>query len=141
MKVLFICAQNRGRSQMAAELYNKLTHTHNADSAGTVVDTPHRSIAERAKVSDGAQNVIDVMYEEGIDVSENLQTPISEDLINQYDSVVVMAEDHTIPDYLRHHTNFIYWDVEDPAQKGFAGTRDTKELIKSRVQAFIQATS
>lgn len=37
MKVLFICKNNQFRSQMAASLYNKITGTDNAYSAGTHV--------------------------------------------------------------------------------------------------------
>jgi len=35
MKVLFICKNNQFRSQMAASMYNKITGTNDADSAGT----------------------------------------------------------------------------------------------------------
>ncbi len=138
MKVLFVCTQNRGRSQIAAELYNLYTKSHDADSVGTVVDTPHKSLAERAKTSSGALNVIAVMREEGVDVSDNLQTPLRPEMLQDYDKVIVMAEDHTIPDYLRQSVKFEYWPIEDPYQKSLDGTRETRELIKHRVLELIK---
>lgn len=49
MKVLFVCKNNQFRSQMAASLYNKMTGTDNAYSAGTYVgsvDVPEGTIVE-----------------------------------------------------------------------------------------------
>ena len=39
-KVLFICKGNWFRSQMAAAIYNKLTNSSDADSAGTYAGSP-----------------------------------------------------------------------------------------------------
>lgn len=137
MKVLFVCTQNRGRSQMAAGLFNKYSKEVHADSAGTKVETPGDTIAERAKVSDGAQNVITVMKEEGIDVSENRQTQVTEELLSGYDKIIVMAEPETIPKYLSGDPRFEYWEIPDPRFWGLEGVRKTKNTIKQKVQKLI----
>lgn len=132
-KVLFVCTQNRGRSQMAAELFNKYTEKGHADSVGTKVETPGATIEARAKISEGAQNILTVMSEEGLDLSKNLQTQITEVMLNMYDKIVVMAEPETIPTYLQTNSKFEYWDIEDPRFKGLEGTRNTKDEIKQKV--------
>lgn len=126
---------------MAAELFNKLTNSQDADSAGTSVVTPGQTLAERAEESKGAANVIRVMLEEGIDVSENIQEQVTKDMLDHYNHVIVMAETNTIPGFVKNSPKFIYWHIEDPALKELDDTRETKEAIKSLVKNFIDNTN
>lgn len=135
MNVLFVCTQNVGRSQMAAALFNSLTgHEAHADSAGTRVgDEAGQTLAERAIQHEGAQHVLTVMREEGIDIRGRKRRNISEDLLDTYDEIVVMAEPDTIPKYLHDHPRAVYWDVPDPRFKGLDGARATRDDLKRRV--------
>lgn len=96
MKVLFICRANVGRSQAAMELYNQL-YPGNADSAGTIVDNPGERLIDRK----GAVNIIEVMREDGIDMSDNTRKQLDISMVNQYDKLIVMAEKDTIPEWLK----------------------------------------
>lgn len=139
MNVLFVCAYNVGRSQMAAALFNKHSQNGHADSAGTIVGEGHgQTITQRAQNVGGAQNVISVMDGEGIDVREETRTQIHEAMLNNYDKVVVMAEQNTIPDWLRNSDKFVYWHIEDPRTKDLEGVKVAKEEIKAKVLEFIR---
>lgn len=138
MNVLFICAQNVGRSQMAAELFNKLSTKGHADSVGTTVESPGQTLGERAVHSDGAKHVLTVLDEEEINVRNNKRTLLTEDMLSTYDYVGVMAERDTWPAYLAEGTKVVYWDIADPRFKGLETTRKTRDEIKQRVAAFIQ---
>lgn len=134
MNVLFVCTYNVGRSQMAAALYNKYAEGGHADSAGTIVGGDHgQTIAERAQSVGGALNVLATMDEEGVDIRDSARTQIDESMMDNYDKVVVMAEQSTIPDWLRRSDKFTYWEIEDPRKKDLADTKATKEQIKRRV--------
>jgi arsenate reductase len=133
MNVLFVCTQNVGRSQMAAALYNALSDDNHADSAGTRVDHEGQTLHERAKDSTGAADVIKVMKEEGIDVSNQHRNSVMEEMLGVYDQIIVMAEPDTIPQYLHNHPKAVYWDIPDPRFKGIDATRETRDELKRKI--------
>ena len=72
MKILFVCQANVGRSQAAMELYRQ--KGGEAHSAGTKVDTPGATLAERP----GAFNIVQIMKEDyDIDMIHNIRTQIA----------------------------------------------------------------
>jgi arsenate reductase len=134
MKVLFVCHYNVGRSQMAKALYNSLSHSHDADSAGTNVKEPGQTLLERKQSSSSSLFfVIDVMDEIGIDISSAVRTQLTEEMLKHYDKVISMAEKETSPEWLLAAPNYIYWDVKDPRGQSFEITASARDEIKSRV--------
>jgi arsenate reductase (thioredoxin) len=133
MKVLFVCTQNVGRSQMAAALYNTLSQDGHADAVGTKVDEPGQTIGERAKASQGAWNVLSVMNEIGMDLYHRKRRKLTEAMLDEYDQIIVMAEPETIPKYLHNHTRALYWDIPDPRLRGIDATRETRDELKRKV--------
>ncbi len=140
--VLFVCAQNVGRSQTAAALFNKYKHDaeSHAGSAGTRVEKPGETIAERTVYSDGAKNVVASLNEEGIDITGSTRTQIEPEMLDQYDKVIVMAEPESIPDWLSAAPNYEYWHIEDPRYKGLEETKKTQDLIKTKVLTILNET-
>ncbi len=129
MKVLFVCWANVGRSQMAAALYNKMTGTHDAESAGTEVSRPGKTLQER-RDRRGGTFVIDVMSEEeGIDISQNTRTQLAEGMLSNYDLVINMAQPEYTPGWLKDHPNYVYWPIDDPGGKGKEATVRAKSEI------------
>lgn len=139
-KVLFVCAQNVGRSQTAAALFNKYRTSDDvvAESAGVRVEKPGETIAERMEYSDGAKNVVACLTEEGIDILTHTRKPVERDRLDDYARIIVMAEPELVPDWLSSHPNYEYWYVEDPRYKGLEETKKTQELIKSKVFELIE---
>ncbi len=139
MNILFVCTQNVGRSQMAAALYNSLAAEGHADSAGTKVgDAEGQTLAERAKESPGARDVLTAMDDLGLDVSRKKRTQIREEQLAGYDKVVVMAEPDTIPGWLEKAENAVYWEVPDPRFSGLDATREARDAIKRNVVALLE---
>ena len=142
MNILFVCSQNVGRSQTAAALYNSLVSDGHADSAGTKVgDEEGQTLAERAKVSNGAKEVLQVMHELGMDLSRHTRKQVRPEQLAQYDKVIVMAEPDTIPDWLRQSDKFVYWDVPDPRYLGLDAHRITLDALRRRIVELIESTS
>jgi protein-tyrosine-phosphatase len=134
MNVLFICAQNVGRSQTAAVLLNKYHPSDHADSAGTNVEKPGETIAQRAEYSDGAKHVLTCLQEEGLDISHSVRTPVTPEMLDHYDRIINMAELEKTPDWLRDHPKYEYWEIEDPRYKSLEETKKMQAEIKRRVQ-------
>ncbi|MBA3678956.1 hypothetical protein H0W80_02045 [Candidatus Saccharibacteria bacterium] len=128
MKILFICRGNVGRSQVATELYNQ-KHPNQASSAGTIVDVPGQKLSERS----GATNAIIVMKELSIDMSDNITTQLTQNMLDNYDKVVVMAEPENIPEYLSKSSKFEYWDVLDMRGQDLSITRKLRDQIKELI--------
>lgn len=139
MNVLFVCTQNVGRSQMAAALYNSLSDDGHASSVGTRVDQPGQTLHQRAEHSTGAQDVLQAMEEEGIDISRRTRHALSAEMLGDYDQIIVMAEADTIPHYLHDHPKAVYWDIPDPRFSGLDATRETRDELKRKVVDLIDA--
>ena len=130
MKVLFICRANVGRSQVAMELYNQL-HPGDADSAGTIVDNPGERLIDRK----GAVNIIEVMREDGIDMSNNTRKQLDISMVSQYDKLVVMAEEDTIPEWLKKEPKATVWTIQDPKNQDVETTRSIVNQLSDLVRA------
>ena len=139
MNILFVCAQNVGRSQTAAALYNKYADEGHADSAGTRVEKPGETIRERAAYSNGAKNVIECMKEEGINVASHTRRQVTRKMLKHYDRVIVMSEPEYVPGWLSETPKYEYWFIEDPRYKGIDEARKTQDLIKEKVLGLIGA--
>lgn len=139
MKVLFVCRQNVGRSQMAKAFYNEMTHSRDAEAAGTHVHEPGQTIRER-KAHSTSKNffVLDVMKEIGIDMSEYLRQPLNKYDLSKFDAVISMADEQDAPSWLLESPNYRHWNVADPRGQNYAVTARVRDEIKRRVEALIK---
>ena len=134
MKVLFVCRRNTGRSQVAEELYNQLTGSKDAESAGIEVDFEGQKLKDRPPAS----IVISVLEGHGIDMSENTRTKITKEVAEKYDKVVVMAAPELTPGWIRQLKSFEQWEVEDIKRKNMADTKRIVHIIRKKVEDFIK---
>ena len=137
MKVLFVCKMNVGRSQMAEALYNQATKSLEADSAGVTVQKPGQTILERSYEKPGVKYIIDVMMEEGIDISQYKRKQLMPDMMGEYDLMVNMAEQNYCPDWLLQAKNVITWTIKDPKGLSYEITSATRDILKSYIDQLI----
>jgi arsenate reductase len=136
VKVLFVCVHNSARSQIGETYLNDL-------GEGLF-------LAESAGIEKGSLNpyVIEVMREDGYDISENETNSVFEyykEGRNYLFVIKVCDEMHgqKCPIF-RNAVNNLYWNIEDPSS--FEGTqeeilektRHVREEIKAKVIAFIE---
>lgn len=135
MKILFICRGNVGRSQIAEALFRKkFGDKHKAISAGTKISGPEQPIGE---LMPQIQEVLDVMKEEGTDVSMYVRKQLTETMVNEADKVIaIMVDEEVLPDYLLNSPKLMRWDIPDPKGKDLEFTRNVKNEIKEYIEKF-----
>lgn len=134
MKVLFICKNNQFRSQLASSLYNKITNTTDAYSAGTYVGSeavPENSIIEKYFRT---PDFFELMEEHGMNIRHNLTKKLLPKMLDDADIVVAMVHEPFIPDFLQNNTRVTWWDIEDPK---FA-TREVSEKTYAQIEKLVK---
>jgi arsenate reductase (thioredoxin) len=123
--VLFVCTQNAGRSQMAEALFTEAAERkYEARSAGT-------SPAERVH-----PEVVEVMREVGVDLSERTPLRLTRELAEWADVVVTMGCGDQCP-YIPGK-RYVEWDLADPAGRPIADVRATRDEMRDRVKRLLQ---
>jgi protein-tyrosine-phosphatase len=135
---LFVCAGNIFRSQMAKGFYNMYAKDgSHAESCGTRV--AELGIGGKLIAELGLKTTLDFMTNEGADISGERSTPISKELVDKSDQVIVMAEKETWPEYLNNNPKVTYWHVPDINVSTMEAVSDTGNKIKSLVKELIKA--
>ena len=125
-KVLFVCVENAGRSQIAeafAKHYGK--GKIQALSAGTM---PSKKVNPL---------VVQVMREKDIDISRNKPKLIDTQMVQEADMVIVMGCDARgfCPAPLLKKV--VDWELEDPEGKPIEKIREIRDEIERRVKKLI----
>ena len=126
-KVLFVCVENAGRSQMAeAFARNYGRNVFEVSSAGN---------KPAGKVN---PVVVEVMKEKGIDISENKPKLISFQMANDSDLIVTMGcnDQGICPGPFFKPT--IDWSLEDPKGKPIEKVREIRDQIERQVKELIE---
>ena len=118
MRALFVCLHNAGRSQMSAALWERAGHE--ARSAGT---TP----ADRVH-----PEVVEVMEELGIDLSDRVPKKLTTEMAEWADVVVTMGCGDECP-YIPGK-RYVDWDLPDPKGRPIEEVRAIRDDIAERVK-------
>jgi arsenate reductase (thioredoxin) len=122
--VLFVCRQNAGRSQMSQALFQQAAgNRHHALSAGT------------APAEHVHPEVLAVMRELGIDLSDRTPQLLTRELAEQADLVITMGCGDECP-YIPGK-RYIDWDLTDPAGRPLEEVRGIRNEIDRRVHALL----
>ena len=130
MKVLFICKGNYFRSQMAEAIYNKMTKSHSAISAGTYTgapDEPEGQILSNLFTVDSP--FMRVMDEHGINIRDKKTKRLTPEMLDEAQVVISMAEEPFIPAFLKNNKKVIWWDIANPDIVTYEFAKETYEKI------------
>jgi arsenate reductase len=126
--VLFVCLHNAGRSQMSEALFTRSADgAHQALSAGT---TPAGRVYPE---------VIDVMRELDIDLSDHTPKLLTRELAEPADIIITMGCGDQCP--FIPGKRYIDWELPDPAGQPIEAVRTIRDEIARRVQALITELS
>jgi arsenate reductase len=124
MRVLFVCIQNAGRSQMAEALFERAAAgRHEARSAGS---RPAGAVHPE---------VVAAMRELGIELADRTPQALHEADAAWADVVVTMGCGDACP-YLPGK-RYLDWELDDPAGEGVERVREIRDEIAGRVERLI----
>ena len=130
-KILFVCHGNVARSQWAEAYYNFFTKSRDAESAGISPNTPY-------KFAEGLpQEIIGLLWEEGIDIKQNKAKMISEEAIKSAEKVIVLCNKDICPDYFKAYNKIIYNYMDDPYRHDMDEMRTIRKEIKEFVRSLV----
>ena len=131
LRILFVCVENSGRSQMAEAF--ALREGLIAASAGTL---PAESVNPV---------VVEAMAEKGFSLSFKKPKMLTTQMINEADLVVTMGcsveEACPRPVLARMQKKLVDWALEDPKGKPLSEVRRIRDEIERRVEALAKPTS
>ena len=123
--VLFVCLHNAGRSQMSQALFERAAGgRHTAASAGT---TPGERVHPE---------VVEVMRELDVDLSDRVPQPLDRDAAERADVVVTMGCGDECP-YIPGK-RYLDWDLPDPKGRPVDEVRSVRDDIAGRVEALVR---
>jgi arsenate reductase len=123
-RVLFVCIQNAGRSQMAQALFERAaTGVHQSRSAGS---RPAGHVHPE---------VVEVMRELDIDLSRNIPHLLSRDEAEWADVVVTMGCGDECP-YIPGR-RYVDWELDDPSGRPLAEVRRTRDEIERHIDSLL----
>jgi protein-tyrosine-phosphatase len=125
-RILFVCVENAGRSQMAeafARLYGD--GKIEASSAGTMPANEVNPV------------VVQVMREKGINLSANKPKLITNQMVQEAETIIVMGcnAQGFCPAPLLNRV--VDWGIEDPKGKSIERVREIRDEIEKRVKRLI----
>src|SRR5215469_1093800 len=124
-KVIFACVHNAGRSQMAAAFFNHLVSPSKGKALSAGTQPGERVHAE----------VVEVMKEVGIDLSDAKPQKLTQDLAKDADLLVTMGcgdECPYVPGLKRDD-----WPLVDPKGKNADEVRRIRDEIRQRVNELV----
>ena len=124
-KILFVCVENAGRSQMAEGFLRNFAPEMDVLSAGT------------QPKSELNPNVVKVMQEIGIDITEQKPKDLTNEMIYQSITVNMGCMDKESCPAL-FVKDVIDWNISDPKDKDLEQIREIRDQIKNKVRDLIK---
>lgn len=125
-KILFVCVENAGRSQMAEGFFRKFAPKgYEPLSAGT------KPISEINPLA------VEVMKEVGIDITKQKPKILSDEMIRHSDKIVNMGcmDKESCPALFVN--NLTDWNIEDPKGKSIEKVREIRDEIEIKMKEFV----
>lgn len=134
MNILYVCAGNAARSQMAEAFSHMLLPGHNSYSAGT-----------SPRIIDGSSVPIPVsecMAEVGYDMEVQYRKRLTPRMVGHSDKIIIVLQPHEVQQYIEQHLQDSpktrYWPVKDP--RG-ATSKDVFQSCRDEIRHYVEKLS
>lgn len=125
------------RSQMAEAIYNHITNSRDASSAGTYTGTlnePEGQILSNVL----SPYLLNLMESHGMDIRSNHTKKLLPEMLDNADIVVSMTEEPFIPDFLKNNKKVILWDIKNPENATPNFIKKTYDKLDTLVKELIE---
>jgi len=124
-RILFVCVENAGRSQMAEAFLRKYAPYIEVHSAGTHPKSELNPV------------IVQVMKEIGIDITQQKPKMLTDEMISKSTTVNMGCMDkESCPALFVKDT--VDWEIQDPKGKDIEQVREIRDQIKSQVLNFLK---
>ena len=125
-KILFVCVENAGRSQIAEGFFKKY-----APDGFVAVSAGTKPVGNLNPIA------VEAMKEVGIDISQQKSKLISNEMINESESVVNMGcmDEESCPALFVE--DIADWGIEDPKGKSIEQVRIIRDTIESKIKELV----
>ena len=125
-KILFVCVENAGRSQIAEGFFRKY-----APDGFVAVSAGTKPVGNLNPIA------VEAMKEVGIDISQQKSKLISNEMINESESVVNMGcmDEESCPALFVE--DIADWGIEDPKGKSIEQVRIIRDTIESKIKELV----
>ena len=123
-KILFVCVENAGRSQMALGFFQHLAENRAVGWSGG--SEPGIEVNPAA---------IAAMAERGIDITAEFPKPWTDEVVRAADVVITMGCGDACPIF--PGKRYLNWDLDDPAGKTSDDVRPIRDEIERRVRQLL----
>ena len=138
MKILFLCRENVGRSQMAEALFNLYAEKAgrkdiSSISAGTHAETydhfgkPIRPMIPASLAEDPYM----------LNISQNISKQDTKEMLEDVDKIVMMAKPELLPKFFKNNSKLEFWKTPDMKNTDMSKHREVRENIREKVEALI----
>jgi len=128
-RVVFVCAKNGGKSQMAAGLMRRAAGDGvEVDSAGTRPGTAVNAVSAQA------------MAEVGVDITDQVPQQLTRGMVEGADLVVVLGREAVVDPALLDGTDtrVVTWETDEPSDRGIEGL-ERMRLVRDDIDARVTA--
>jgi len=105
--ILFVSTDNRARSQMAEIIYNHLSKTKNASSAGT-------QVKEGDPIHPDVFATFDRHF---LKYPDLFAKQLTREMVDKADKIILMTQT-SVPAYVKNSPKVTYWDIDNPQDMG-----------------------
>lgn len=142
LRLLFVCTGNLCRSPMAAGLARELARDRGLDievrSCGTIAQGGH----------DASENAVIACSEIGVDIADHRSQPLTRELVEWADHVLVMEESHVLAVNAKDwRAPFKTWAlgsfigekrIKDPYQRSLRKYRKARDLLRRAIDEALE---
>ena len=118
---------------MAQAFFNHLSEFTSTSAGTKVADFEGQTVAKRGQVAPSVV-LVEVMNEEGLDISSEQRNQLTPELVDAADKVIVMAQRDSWPDYLVEGGKVVFWEISDPVNV----PRETAQSIMDQTKGLVE---
>jgi len=125
---------------MAQAFFNHLSEFTSTRTDTMGAEFEGQTVAERGLVAPSVVMVLELMNEEGLDISSEQRNQLTPELVDAAYKVIVMAQRDSWPDYLVEGGKVVFWEISDPVNVPRETAQSIMDQIKGLMEDLVRET-
>ena len=125
---------------MAQAFFNHLSEFTSTRTDTMGAEFEGQTVAERGQVAPSVVMVLELMNEEGLDISSEQRNQPTPELVDAATKVIVMAQRDSWPDYLVEGGKVVFWEISDSVNVPKETAQSIMDQIKGLMEDLVRET-